>query len=290
MPPEGSPPLPEQLSPQQAGEVVGEASRLVTAEAARRGHGRAAYTSLVLRSLKQAYYSDRNIGHAGLGSPAYAHFTSPIRRYPDLLVHRALKASLEKRRRPFSLAPEAGLHLSVCERTAGEAEAARGQAAPEMRGGPARDQAAAVFDARVETQAERRGRRLGPLAIGLEEGLEGGSLGPRPSEPLALVHELDFFANALLAPLVEARYPIGEEQVERGVGAVRDAVQLALDVVHLGLDRLDRFGAADHGQSQLVQIAFQIVGCARHCPHSASLRREDLSLCASWRRWLPASR
>jgi hypothetical protein len=60
----------------------------------RTGRGRAALTSLVLRSLKQAYYSPRNVGHAGLHSPRYCHFTSPIRRYPDLVAHRALLSSL----------------------------------------------------------------------------------------------------------------------------------------------------------------------------------------------------
>jgi len=86
-----TPPVPRgAMTPQQAAEVVGEASQLVERWVSARGHGRRALTSLVLRSLKQAYYDQRNIGHAGLQSPRYCHFTSPIRRYPDLICHRAL--------------------------------------------------------------------------------------------------------------------------------------------------------------------------------------------------------
>ena len=56
--------------------------------------GRRAALALVLRALRQAHYSATEVGHSGLASPAYLHFTSPIRRYPDLLVHRGLLDAL----------------------------------------------------------------------------------------------------------------------------------------------------------------------------------------------------
>jgi ribonuclease R len=79
--------------------------------------------TVLLRSLQQAVYSPDNEGHFGLGYDAYTHFTSPIRRYPDLLIHRCIKACLAGGRyHPSSSTwPELGVHCSQTERRADDA-------------------------------------------------------------------------------------------------------------------------------------------------------------------------
>jgi ribonuclease R len=109
--------VPKQISPKWCQKVLEEASG--------KPHEYIINTVL-LRTMKQAVYSDQNIGHFGLASSAYLHFTSPIRRYPDLIVHRILKANMKRTRKNPVYKKEQletlGQHCSIQERRAMEAE------------------------------------------------------------------------------------------------------------------------------------------------------------------------
>lgn len=83
---------------------------------------------VMLRSMMKAKYSPENIGHFGLASDCYCHFTSPIRRYPDLCIHRIIKDSLRGldagalKEKYGDFVEDASMHSSVCERNAADAE------------------------------------------------------------------------------------------------------------------------------------------------------------------------
>jgi ribonuclease R len=108
---------------------------------------------MVLRSLKQARYSPINVGHFGLASECYAHFTSPIRRYPDLVLHRILREVLNRGSLPGkriheldAMLPDIAFQSSRMERVAEKAET---EVINGMRAWFMKDKAGEEFDAKV---------------------------------------------------------------------------------------------------------------------------------------------
>jgi len=132
------------LSPKMLPEIL---------NAAKGTPGEEVVNHIVLRRLKRAKYSAVNVGHFGLASGSYTHFTSPIRRYPDLVVHRLLRETLTRRRLPGerleelqALLPQIASSSSRMEHVADDAE---GEAVEAMRMWFMKDKVGEEFEGRV---------------------------------------------------------------------------------------------------------------------------------------------
>jgi ribonuclease R len=218
-----TPAAPERLTPGEAARLAARISARVAEYAMQAGRGQEAFPALVLRHLKQARYDPRNLGHAGLASAAYCHFTSPIRRYPDVVCHRALLRELGASDEPL---PE-DLEEAAEWTSAREREAARVEYAAdgiclawllERR----------LFE--LGWDAELPGEIIGAIGSGLFVRFDGVFEGYLPARRLAGDYfELDPLGVELVGRRSGRRYRLGDPitvQVER-IDRVQGKVELA---------------------------------------------------------------
>lgn len=167
--------------------------------------------SLIVRSMRQAVYSPESSGHFGIAARAYSHFTSPIRRYPDLMTHRAVIAFLAGRKENFVnfTLEKAGVHCSVRERAAAEAEH---KSVDLMRAELFKSQVGAVMDGTVTAVTESGAFiRLGDT--GAEGLLRGSTLKPG-SKVSVKVSAVDTAKGQIdLAPIAQKIPPAANWQV-----------------------------------------------------------------------------
>ena len=208
-----TPSAPERLTPGDAARLVARVSARVAEYVSTSRRGEEAFPALVLRSLKQARYDPRNLGHAGLASRAYCHFTSPIRRYPDVICHRALLREIGAADDPLPEdLPELAEWTSAREREAAQVEYAADAIC-----------LAWLLERRLFERgwdACFEGEIIGAIGSGLFVRFDGVFEGYVPARRLPGDYfELDPLGTALVGRRTGRRYRLGD-RIEVGVASV----------------------------------------------------------------------
>ena len=220
-----TPPAPdaERLTPGQAAKLAGEISERVSGYVESSGRGVEAFPALVLRALKQARYDPKNLGHSGLASAAYCHFTSPIRRYPDLVCHRALLRELGLADEPPAEEPdELAEHASTRERAIASVEYRADDICLAWL------LEALLFDRGWETTFD--GEITGVIGSGLFARFGEVFEGYLPVRKLPGYFELDDFGTALVARGGGGRYRVGDPIEVRVADVDRPAGKIEVEL------------------------------------------------------------